>query len=63
MRGVETAMAVKAAKRLSDDEYKDLMITLNKGQYIYLMNVLSMLKRNEVFYHYVTGDAGTGKSR
>jgi nucleoside-triphosphatase THEP1 len=63
MRGVETAMAVKAAKRLDDDEYRDLMVTLNKGQYIYLMNVLSMLKRGQVFYHYVTGDAGTGKSR
>jgi len=63
MRGVETAMQVKAAKRLNDDEYRDLMITLNKGQYVYLMNVLSMLKKGEVFYHYVTGDAGTGKSR
>jgi len=63
LKGTETAQEVKAAKRLQDDEFKEIMTTLNRGQHMYLMNVLSMLKKGEVFYHYVTGDAGTGKSR
>jgi len=63
LKGPETAQEVKAAKRLQDDEFKQIMVTLNRGQHMYLMNVLSMLKQGQVFHHYVTGDAGTGKSR
>jgi len=63
LKGPETAQEVKAAKRLQDDEFKEIMVTLNRGQHMYLMNVLSLLKQKQVFYHYVTGDAGTGKSR
>jgi hypothetical protein len=61
--GLSSISAGKASKRLSDDEYKKLMIELNAEQQQYLMNLLSCIKDQSIFYHFVTGSAGTGMLR
>ena len=54
---------IAVPKRLKDDEYQTLMTTLNRKQHIYLMNCLNLIKEGKSFYHFVSGGAGTGKSR
>ena len=59
--GLENQNSKKAAKRLSTDSYKRMMISLNEEQRKYVMNSLHLIKNNEIFHHFVTGCAGTGK--
>ena len=54
--------SVKRWIEMDPDEYKAFMSRLNKCQSTYLLNVLSKIKRQEVFYEVVVGDSGTGKS-
>jgi hypothetical protein len=48
---------------IGTNRYTALMTSLNRRQHLYLMNLLNRLKKNKLFYHFVTGCAGTGKSR
>jgi hypothetical protein len=62
-KDLQNQSKVKATKRMDDDKYKHLMIGLNRLQHTFLMNILHKIKIGEKFYEFVTGGAGTGKSR
>ena len=60
---VENVTQLKPGKRLDDQEYSRLIGDLNRGQHMYLMNMLDLIKSEQSFYHFISGVAGTGKSR
>lgn len=58
-----------ARARLSDEEYRDLMRSLNPRQFAYMTNLLKGLvpnpgglERREQNFHFITGGGGVGKS-
>jgi nucleoside-triphosphatase THEP1 len=49
---------------IPDQEYYELVNSLNSKQHDHLMHVLNAFKLNELpLYHFVSGEAGVGKSR
>ena len=49
---------------VSDQEYNELVNSLNTKQHDHLMHVVNAFKLNELpLYHFVSGEAGVGKSR
>lgn len=47
----------------SNQEFMLSMTTLNRQQHKYIVNMLYLLRCDKSFYHFITGYAGTGKSR
>ena len=49
---------------MPNNEYESLIKSLNRRQYLYLMNLLAQFKTNEKpkLYHFLSGGAGVGKS-
>jgi hypothetical protein len=54
---------IKTPQIKSETEYNELMRNLNKGQHMYIMNVLRSMKDDKQFCHFISGQAGVGKSR
>ena len=49
-------------RKLANEMYKDLMTSLNERQNRILLNVLNNIKTKKLFYYFISGGSGTGKS-
>ena len=48
--------------KMPNDQYNNLMTSLNRQQHKYMMNFLTAIRSEKPFYHNIQGPAGTGKS-
>lgn len=53
---------LSSPKLISEENFKDIISSLNDGQRDYLYHIVSLYKKGDIFYHFLSGAAGVGKS-